>query len=161
MVFIAFTRTRETMRQQAIAMVGIFASGGAMMLGGAIASTPTLEGTNWQLSGWTGNDIAKGTEITLSFQGKNLAGSSGCNRYVGGYQTEGERFSVKSELASTMMACPEPKMQQETRFINALKGVREYAINSAGELQLVYRLPSGLGILTFTPDRRNTSSPKK
>lgn len=145
------------MRQKLTGILAIVACGGAMMAGGSIAQNTspmngadrTLEGKNWKLSGWTGRDLVEGTEITAFFQGTNLGGSAGCNRYLARYQTKDYSFSVKPEIATTMMACPEPRMKQERAFLTALKGAREYAINGAGELQLVYRVPDGLGMLTF------------
>ncbi|MEG3436644.1 META domain-containing protein [Pannus brasiliensis CCIBt3594] len=153
------------MRQKITGILAIVAVGGAMMAGGSIAQntspmneTPrTLDGTNWKLSGWTGRNLVEGTEITASFKGTNLGGSAGCNRYIARYQTKEDSFSVKPEIATTMMACPEPRMKQEQAFLTALKGVREYAINGAGELQLVYRVPDGLGMLTFV----RTAAPER
>jgi heat shock protein HslJ len=135
---------------------------GCVMAMGAIATTPTptLEGTNWKLSAWTGNTVVKETEITAAFTKTKLAGSAGCNRYNTGYQVKEKTLSVNPAIATTKKACPEPWMKQEARFLEALKGVQQYALTSKGELQLVYRADSGLGILTFTPAPKVTRSEK-
>jgi heat shock protein HslJ len=137
-------------------VLGLTFCGSVVVGGQAIANPATLEGTNWKLSEWTGNLLVEGTEINASFADGNLAGSSGCNRYVTSYQSEGDNMAVKSEIASTMKACPEAWMTQEANFLGALKGVQQYTITKAGKLQLVYRLPEGFGILTFiaaTPEK--------
>jgi heat shock protein HslJ len=139
-------------------LLGLTACGWVLGWGHAIANPATLEGTNWKLSEWTGKELVKGTEINAAFADGNLAGSSGCNRYVTSYQSEGDNMAVKSEIASTMKACPEAWMKQEANFLAALKGVQQYTITKYGKLQLVYRLPDGFGILTFiaaTPEKIN------
>jgi heat shock protein HslJ len=137
------------MTQRVTSILGLIVWGSVVSLGQAIATTPTLEGTNWKLSQWTGTELVKDTEINVSVTGGNLAGSSGCNRYIARYQSEGDNMAVKSEIASTMKACPEAWMKQEANFLAALKGVQQYTITKDGKLQLVYRLPEGFGILTF------------
>lgn len=137
------------MRQKLTSFLGLITLASVLTGQQAIASTVTLEGTNWKLSQWTGTELVEGTEISVAFTGGNLAGFSGCNRYVTRYQKEGDNMAVQSEIASTMKACPEAWMKQEASFLAALKGVQQYAITKEGKLQLVYRLPEGFGILTF------------
>ena len=137
-------------------VLGLTACGWVLGWGQAIANPATLQGTNWKLSEWTGNALVEDTEINAAFADGNLAGSSGCNRYVTSYQSEGDNMAVKSEIASTMKACPEAWMKQEANFLAALKGVQQYTITKDGKLQLVYRLPDGFGILTFI-----AATPKK
>ena len=53
-------------------------------------------------------------------------GSDGCNRFTGGYDdAKGLRFS---RLASTMMACPLPVMQQAQKFMEATTATVNYRI---------------------------------
>jgi heat shock protein HslJ len=152
----------DSMDVKKAGIASIVAIGCTVMAGGSIAeSLPKLEGTNWQLKTWTAQTLVENTKITLSFAGGRLAGSAGCNRYVGGYEVKAESFSVKREIATTMMACPEPRMKQEQTFLTALKGVREYTVNRAGELQLAYRTADGLGLLTFAPAPGDRVSPRR
>lgn len=108
------------------------------------ATSPTLTGHSWQLSETT----AQTKPITLTFHGDGrLAGSSGCNRYFGRYQTgPGQQLSI-SELASTKMLCPGSQMQREHHYLGALHQVTRYRLQPQ-RLQLIY--PGGR--LDFTPN---------
>ena len=64
----------------------------------------------------------EGTELTAVFRLAKVAGSSGCNTYEGPYTTNGN-VAVIGPLATTLMACDEPIMAQETAFLAALQGV--------------------------------------
>ena len=74
------------MRQKLTSFLGLITLASVLTGQQAIASTVTLEGTNWKLSQWTGTELVEGTEISVAFTGGNLAGFSGCNRYVTRYQ---------------------------------------------------------------------------
>jgi heat shock protein HslJ len=89
------------------------------------------------------------TELTASFEGDRIFGSGGCNRFMGGYQTEGNQLTI-SPLASTRMACEESVMNQEIRYLMALEGAQRYEVNDQGELQIFYQTEQGAGILRFT-----------
>jgi heat shock protein HslJ len=53
-------------------------------------------------------------------------GSDGCNRFHGGYEdATGLRFS---HLASTMMACVPPVMEQARKFMQAIEATVDYRI---------------------------------
>jgi heat shock protein HslJ len=103
----------------------------------------------WQLIEWSGVDLIEKSAITIAFEEGKLAGSSGCNRYITGFSNDEKNIKIKEAIASTMMACPPELMQQEFNYLQALKGVEQFAINSQGELQLFYRTDKGLGLLTF------------
>jgi len=71
----------------------------------------TLEGTHWKLASLAEEAIApvEGQPVPTLYLDKDngrLAGSDGCNRVLAGYQLEGPAIRF-SQLASTMMACPE------------------------------------------------------
>jgi heat shock protein HslJ len=122
-----------------------------LVLGGKSmeAKVEKLSG-NWQLIGWSGVDIVKKSAITIAFKEGRIAGSSGCNRYMTGFSNDEKNIKIKEAIASTMMACPPELMQQEFNYLQALKGVEQFAVNSQGELQLFYRTDKGLGLLTFS-----------
>ncbi|RXJ74954.1 heat-shock protein HslJ [Veronia nyctiphanis] len=48
-------------------------------------------------------------------------GHSGCNRYFGQAELEGDQFRVQG-MGSTMMACPEPSMELEQLVTDVLSG---------------------------------------
>ncbi len=58
-----------------------------------------------------------------------LSGKASCNRYGASYETEGDRLSI-GPIAATRMACAPPLMQQETRFLSLLAGVRRWSVAS-------------------------------
>jgi len=102
---------------------------------GATRSPPmgSLVGTDWTLRafGTTNGDsaaLASG-EITLTFgRDSAFAGSAGCNRYFGRYDRSGRDSLVLGQVGSTMMACPEPAMEQEVRYLTALGKISKFAV---------------------------------
>jgi heat shock protein HslJ len=111
---------------------------GALLLGALLlaacgatgASGPAaagLAGTSWVLSDLNG--AAPVAEATLQFDAEGrLAGTTGCNRYSGGYSAEGTSLAV-GQLISTKMACmADGVMQQETNFLGALGQAASYSI---------------------------------
>jgi heat shock protein HslJ len=49
---------------------------------------------------------------------------------MGGYTVSPDGLKLEmSQMASTMMACPEPLMQQEGAFLGILGGVTGYALD--------------------------------
>ena len=65
------------------------------------------------------------TEITAEFLGDQVAGSSGCNRYTASY-TVTENYIKIGPIASTMMACPEPVMEQEQEYLQRLQNADSF-----------------------------------
>ena len=49
-----------------------------------------------------------------------VSGSSGCNTFTGSYTLDGINVTI-GPLASTMMACEQPVMDQEAAFLKALQ----------------------------------------
>ncbi len=128
---------------------------GAVGIGqGAIAATPTasLDGTMWKLISWTESLPIGDTAITTGFAKDRISGSSGCNRFTGGYQVKEHSLTINKNLASTRMACPEPKMKLEAKFLSILPGAQQFMLTPKGNLQIVYKTPEGLGLMTFAPE---------
>ncbi len=106
----------------------------------------TLDGTYWKLvvlDGKPALDGFAGTEanLLLHAQGKKLAGSGGCNRIVGNYESAGETIHF-NPAGTSMMMCPPPLMKQEQAFLGALKSATSYRI----QLQTL-ELMDGQGVL--------------
>ena len=100
------------------------------------AAADGLLGQAWQLFEIDGGAPVAGSAPSLQFADGRLSGSSGCNRFMGGYALGPEGGSIRTEqMASTMMACPEPLMRQEERFLAVLGHVARYRIE-AGVLTL-------------------------
>lgn len=111
---------------------------------------PTLEGTNWLLESLAGADgqttaALADVQVTALFVAGRVGGSGGCNNYGGSYTVDGSSLSV-GPLASTMMACVGPVMDQETAYLSALQSAASYAIVD-GKLQISDA--AGLVVLTY------------
>jgi heat shock protein HslJ len=85
-----------------------------------------LEGTSWLVRGY--NNSKGGVvsvpgnatlHVTFTADGQ-VAGSSGCNQYTGGYQLDGKQIGL-GHIATTRKMCQgEDVMQRESAFLNAL-----------------------------------------
>ena len=97
------------------------------------AETVSLEGTSWQLTGYSDGlgvtSLVLGSEITAIFDGENVGGSAGCNSYTASYTLDGDEISV-GPAASTRMACMEPEgvMEQESAYLEALSAAATYEL---------------------------------
>ncbi len=96
-----------------------------------------LEGPEWQVRALAGEPVPDQVAVTIQFLEDNrIAGSSGCNRFMGGYQLSGEGLSF-GQVAGTMMACPDAQMETEQRFLELLQAVNRFEIGPEGELLLI------------------------
>jgi heat shock protein HslJ len=79
------------------------------------------------LTALNGADLVPGTLITAEFNEEGVvAGSSGCNNYIAGYEVDGDRITFESgSAATTRMMCPEPVMEQESRAHKSLLLVQQ------------------------------------
>jgi heat shock protein HslJ len=76
-----------------------------------------------------------------------LSGTGGCNQYSAEYTTTASNGITITQPTSTMMACAEPVMQQETQYLSLLPTAAKYEIsgdqltlfNSAGTKILIYK----------------------
>jgi len=128
----------------------IFLSGCVLSLA-ACGSGPALEDTEWVLEsyGKPGNlqAVLEDTEITAEFtsaEGK-VGGSAGCNSYFAGYDINENELTVRPPIGSTMMACPEPVMEQEQQYISLLSNAETFQIED-GKLTIS---SSGNQVLVF------------
>ncbi len=107
-------------------------------------SGPGLEGTEWALASLSGSDTVQGAggrvpDLLLDAEQQRAAGFSGCNRYFGGYQREGNPNHGSplsfGQLAGTLMACAEGDAL-ERAYLQALSQVNAFRIVD-GQLQLM------------------------
>jgi heat shock protein HslJ len=128
-------------------------------------TSPALqfEGTTWKLTSLateTGlNNTLPNTTITANFDDGNVTGSSGCNRYFGGYQLNTTKIKI-GPIGSTLMFCTDPDgvMTQETSYHLLLLNVTSYAIsnnkltlsNNQGNPQLVFEAALNTATVTAT-----------
>ena len=76
------------------------------------AASPTLADPNTE------------TSLTLGIDGA-LNGNLGCNTFSGSYKVKGSNVTFSS-LASTLMACADPIMQQESTVFHVLNGTAAF-----------------------------------
>ena len=100
----------------------------------AAGGTATLVNTYWKLTELGGAPAAvlpekREAHFILTAEGTRIAGTGGCNRLIGTYES-GPDSALKLKVGGmTMMACEEPLMTQERKFIEALKASTSYRID--------------------------------
>jgi heat shock protein HslJ len=102
----------------------IYDGSGSEILAYTAGAANPLEG-EWIVTGYNNGKEAvtspiAGTTLTATFTADSVAGDSGCNTYSGGYTLDGDQVTI-GPLASTMKACDEAIMTQETQFLTALQ----------------------------------------
>lgn len=115
------------------------------------ANASTLESVTWQLASVAQPDkslrpVAATVEATAAFAHGALSGSGGCNRYRASYRLDNDQLSI-TQVALTMMACPEPQAATEQAFVAALEATARYRIadqqltllNAAGQVLAVLK----------------------
>lgn len=116
-----------------------------------MAQSSSLSG-NWRLvimgEPTSPGVVPQATELTAEFAGDRITGSGGCNRFMGGHEAQGGQLSI-GPLASTFMACEEPVMSQEMKYLAALQGAQRYEVNDQG-LTIFYQTEQESGVLRFT-----------
>src|SRR3990172_2918671 len=88
--------------------------------------------------------ILTGTQVTLQIDQDQISGSAGCSTYSAQFKLDGDQISI-GPTATTMMACPEPIMQQESAYLAALG---DAATVSMGEGALTFADAQGRVILS-------------
>ncbi len=88
-----------------------------------------ITGKVWILDSLTSAEPVPNTTITAEFtdDGK-VGGSSGCNRYSGEYTLSGSNIEFTQPMASTMMACEQAIMDQESAYFQALSATNSFTI---------------------------------
>lgn len=90
------------------------------------AETLDLVGTDWVLEDLAGRGIVSNVHATLSFpEAGKIAGNGSCNRFFGAAEISGTSLKFTG-LGSSRMACPDPIMNQETKYLNALQAAERY-----------------------------------
>ncbi len=122
---------------------------------------PPLAGVEWNLIAF----VEDGTETpalpdapaNITFDGAGrYSGTGGCNRLAGGYSLSGDAITFDMGL-STMMACPEPIMDQELRFSQSLNDATRF-VADASTLTIFFTTASdGAGELRFAADSASTT----
>ncbi len=119
---------------------------------GTAATTPTLEGNEWQLAqidqDGTLTAVPGDVVPTMTLAGDEISGFGGCNSYFGSYETTDGSLTF-GPLASSRMACPEPAGTLEAAYLASFGLVAGYTlvdttlilVDDTGAALLVYTLP--------------------
>lgn len=107
--------------------------------GAVLELTPTglkpLAGTRWQVETMGGTAVVAGSEPQINFEADGkINGTTGCNRFFGGYAQTGASLAFTG-VGMTKMACmADGVMAQETAFGKILSSKTEGKIDSLGNL---------------------------
>ena len=112
-----------------LALVGVSCADGDDTTG----ETGTLEGVTWVLQRASIDELIEGApedaRVDLLLDDGQASGASGCNRYMGSFQTDGSAISFGT-LGGTQMACAQPLMDLEAAYLTGLGAVTEYEVST-------------------------------
>jgi heat shock protein HslJ len=110
----------------------------------------SITGAEWVLRAWKrGEPAPSSPAVTLKFENDKFAGRSGCNHYSSVVTAGSTPESLRlGPTISTRIACAEPVMAIEKRFLEQLGTVMKFEL-SAGELALTYELNGGIEVMLF------------
>lgn len=99
-----------------------------------------IEDRRWKLVELMGKKVAemdpepaKKAFLYLDSEDNSMSGSAGCNNLIGSYELqEGNRITFDSNMASTMMACLNPEMEEA--FKEVLSKADNYSLNEDGAM---------------------------
>jgi heat shock protein HslJ len=106
--------------------------------------------TEWVLHSWGWDEpVPEGIEITFRLAGDRVTGLAACNRYFAAAAARPSPGDLTIGTAgATKMACSEPQMAAESRFLAQLAGVRGYSF-LLGELVLGWSRDGQGGAMLF------------
>ena len=105
----------------------------------------------WSLTHLAWNEpIPAEVKVDIVFEADKFSGLAGCNRYFGGIKGKGPRDLAFGPIGATRMMCPDPVMQVEDRYLQALQSVKQFSF-MFGQLALSYQDDKGWHTLLFTP----------
>jgi heat shock protein HslJ len=92
-----------------------------------------LADTQWKLVQLNGLNVIitppqKPVTIAFSPEGRRIAGSAGCNSYLGTFTDEHGRLQMHPG-SMTMMACADPAGSREKKFVAMLRSADGYKIS--------------------------------
>ena len=88
---------------------------------------PELAGSEWRPQEIGGAQVPPEPEIFVRFGSEGrLEGHGGCNRFFGSYRLSGDKIEF-GPIGATRMACPEPVMDRENRFLRELGRAQRFA----------------------------------
>jgi heat shock protein HslJ len=114
----------------------VLAATAAPLVARGQASLGDLAGVTWRLVELdAGEPVPAGVLVTARFDGGLVGGSGGCNRYSAAVASPGSAAMTIEQAVATLMACEEPLMTVEGRYLAALPEVRRFTLGP-GRLEL-------------------------
>ena len=93
-----------------------------------VTGADALANTAWRLKSIGGTPVLDSVEANIKFsKAVKVAGKGSCNRFFGTVKIAGDTISFP-QLGSTRMACPEPVMNQESKFLKALEDAERFGV---------------------------------
>ena len=125
---------------------------GAMALSACAGKSTSLEGKLWQMQSYRGADgkmvnSLPDVKTTAEFSNGQVSGKAACNTYNGSYEVDGNQINF-GLMMSTMMACPQEIMDQETGYLG---GLEQAATFEVAKDSLKMFDANGEIVLEFTP----------
>lgn len=103
--------------------------------GGGIVPPENLDQTHWRILSINSFIIEPERGAELSFDGKRMSGTIGCNRLGAEYSFDGKALLVGPVMA-TKMACPEPVSGQEHALLTLLDELQSIRFTGDGAMVL-------------------------
>jgi heat shock protein HslJ len=108
-----------------------------------------LMGTNWVMRSFNGANIGPARPPTITFEGNQAIGFTGCNRFNMVHNRRGNRSRFQ-DGAMTKMACTDQgRNDLETRFMRGLASITTLNVSAS---QLTMRSDDGNTIMVFEAD---------
>lgn len=108
----------------------------------------------WVLDEIDGRAPGAGTEpVTLGFDGSQVSGSAGCNRYSGMVRAGEPGELSLGPLMTTRKGCPDPVAGLERAYLEALESATGYAFRM-GRLVVHWQRGEKSGALLYVPEAR-------
>jgi len=111
----------------------------------------TLKETGWLLESLRGQPVLPGTQLTINFENDKFHGRDGCNLFNGMYTVDRDRVDIEKDIATSMMSCEEPIMQQASAYLDALILAKTFEVSGQG---LILRDSQEKILAEFIPQSR-------
>lgn len=123
-------------------------------------SLGSIGGVDWVLRGWNLDEPApREPEVTLRYQDGRLTGKSGCNQYFASVEEGATAGQVSlGPVGATMMACPKPIMDVESRYLRLLESVKRVGFMATRLALFLDEESSGRALLF---EARSSDDPEK
>jgi len=133
-----------------------------VVVSAAPPAVTTLEGPRWVLVSYADRagkttQALPNVESTAQFANGRVTGSGGCNNFAASYTATGSKLTI-SPAASTMMACEQAIMDQESAYLANLQAAASYKIagktltiaNAKGDTTLTFKATQPISLTNGT-----------